>query len=304
MTVPSENPKQRLVSGSEAIDFAKCETLWKFKYHPKYRLAALSDGVAVTTGITGHAGLEKFYQKIMDGEDWDTAAEFVVMKLAEAAIGAAVKGDAEMSQMYADLGTRLKEYFEYYRSDMEDWEILYVESKVEATDDNIGWGIVGRLDMIIRYRRGPLVGQLAVVDHKFVYNFWNDKVLAMSPQATNYPKAVRIMFPGEKVAHFLANEIRYRMNADTKFRRTPIEYSPIKNKNVARNHAILARRINRYAAMDREEVAQQLSRTMSRTSCEYCKFHDLCDAELQGTDTRKMEEVFYRPNTYGYKDDD
>lgn len=287
----------RPVSTSEAGSLAKCETLWKYSHHPAYNLEPLTTGPAITRGVTGHSALEAFYKRIKAGVPYDEAAKAITNKLIEAALKAMSNGDSNKSQMYSELAVIMEEYFAEYRSDVEDWEILSIEEKLELPD------FIGRLDLVIRYRRGPHVGEIAPVDHKFLYNFWNASAYKMSPQAPNYIRALRALYPNERITHMLYNQIRFRMDAKDRFCRYESKPSTIKIRNFAKNHAIMAERITRYRELSREEVDATVSRAVVKTTCEYCVFSDLCDAQLEQLDTTNMERFNFNRNSYGYTDE-
>lgn len=300
-------PEFRPVSTSEVADL-KCETLWKYKYHPNYSLSPLTDGPAVSLGITGHSALEYFYNLISEGINWEDAREVTVSKLTDASIQAIINGDAEKASMFSDLAIIITKYINYYfPAQLDEWDIVGTEYKVQCKiplPSGRTFNFVGRVDLIIRYKRGPFKGQIAPVDHKFIYNFWTLKAFQMSAQAPNYVTALKHMFPEETITHLLINQIRYRMDAKESYNQTPVDTSYKKRLGVMENHSILSDRANYLSKLSRQEVDNQTSRVMVKTICEYCSFTQLCDAQLEGTDTKTMEAVNFKPNTYGYKDND
>jgi hypothetical protein len=290
--------ENRPVSTSEAGDMAKCETLWKIKYHPAYRLQPISDGPSVTRGITGHRSFEEYLIKITQGASHTEAAEFVVSSLMEAGMHYMTKGDMAKSKMYSEMCALMDAYFKHYGDFTAEWEILGIENKVEDPS----FGFVGRLDVLIKYKSGRYINQVAVWDWKFLGDFWNDKAYRMNASAANYLRAAKAMFPNEDIVHMVFDEIRFRTDAKDKFRRHYVDYEPVKQRNVNKNHEIYAARARKYSALSREEADAQIPRAMVKTTCEYCLVETLCEAQLREQDTTLMEKVNYKPNTYGYQD--
>lgn len=298
-------PNPRPVSTSEVADYAKCQTAWKYKYHPDYRLAPLTDGPAVSLGIAGHKALEFFYMELKDGAFWMNAKNATIQKLSDAVLHYINQGDAEKASMYSDLVVILGHYFNYYEDQLNEWEILEVEQKVQAKKE-IGkyvFDFIGRIDLLIRYKSGPFKGEIAPVDHKFIYNFWNLKAFEMNAQGPNYVSALKMMYPNERITHLLVNQIRYRMDAKESFLQTPINPPHARTQGILKNHARQAERINLLSSLPRHLVDEEASRTLVKTTCEYCQLTSLCTAQLEGLDTSAMEAANFKRNTYGYTDD-
>lgn len=301
-TVFSDRP----VSTSEAADYAKCQTVWKYKYHKDYRLTPLTDGPAIQLGVTGHSALEFFYNELKDGVSWVDAKFRTIERLSNAVIMAVTNGDAEKAAMFSDLVVIIGEYFNEYADQLNEWEILEVEFKVQALipTSTLLFNFIGRVDLLIRYKSGPFKGMIAPVDHKFVYNFWKLKAFEMTAQAPNYIAALQYMFPNERIKHLLVNQLRYRMDAKERFNQTPIAPTHAKMMGVIENHSKIAGDINVLSCMSREDVDIAAHRTLVKTTCEYCNLSSLCNAQLEGLDTATMEAVNFKRNTYGYHDTD
>jgi hypothetical protein len=291
----------RPVSTSEAGDMGKCETLWKFKYHPDYRLQTLSDGPAVTRGLLGHKALENYFIKIKEGVSHEEASKWVIDSLMNALLHYMQKeGDAEKAAVHGEMAKLLSLYFEFYGDPTLEWEILEVEGKVEDPT----FGFVGRLDLLIRYKKGPHVGKVAIVDHKFLYNFWHEKLYRVAAAGPNYLRAVKFMFPEYDVDHMLYNAIRFRPDAKDTFDRKELPWQKVKHLAMNANHEIYVERARRYSQLSKKEADVQIPRSFLKDTCNYCGFLDLCTAQLEGTNTDLMERVSFRPNTYGYTDSD
>lgn len=287
------------VSTSEMLDFnGKCENYWKFKYHPDYKIAPLSDGPSVDWGVQAHSALEYYYRHIKNGVEHDVVVTDVINRLTMASFEAITKSDPAKSKMFADMAVRLKEYFDYYKSDIEDWEILEIEYKMEDGD------LVGRIDLIIRYRRGPFMGCIAPVDHKFLYDFWNSKAYNTAPQPRNYIRLMRANYPNERIPHMIFNSVRFRMDAVDKFHRECVEPTRMEMQKFAKNHTRVAKRIVELKLLSREEVDEEVTYSFVKTTCQYCTLEKICTAQLNGADTTNLEKYEYKPNTYGYDNDE
>jgi hypothetical protein len=287
------------VSTSQVSDYNKCATAWKYKYHPDYQLAQLTDGPSVSKGVMGHSALEAYYTRIKDGIPHKEAAKFVVNTLTEACFDKMAAGDHVKSQMFSELAALMKLYFEYYERDMYEWEILGIENKVADPT----FEFVGRIDLTIRYRGGKFKGMIAPVDHKFLGNFWNARAVKMNAQGPNYIRALRYMYPNEKVPHVLYNEVRFRPDAKETFKRVEHDPSHVKIATITENHAVQARRIQALKLLTRAQIDEEVKPALVKTTCEWCRFDALCDAQLEKLDTTLMEQVNFKLNTYGYDDD-
>jgi hypothetical protein len=100
------------------------------------------------------------------------------------------------------------------------WEILHVEQQFDVwlTQE---FEFSMRLDLLIRDLSD---GKIKVVDHKFVYDFWNMDKIRLSGQLPKYIGALRAN--NIKVDDAILNQIRYRkMKAptlDQLFQQTPV----------------------------------------------------------------------------------
>jgi hypothetical protein len=234
----------------------------------------------------------------MEGVSHDEARKFVIEKAMEASFYYMTR-DADKAKMYADMAALLDEYFKFYGDELDKFEILEVELKVEDPS----FGFVGRIDLLVRWLVGEHKGKISVWDHKFLYNFWSAKAYRMNASSANYIRAIRSMYPDEKHGPMIFSEIRFRPDARDRFHREEVPYQPVKHRNINKNHVLIAKRVNELSAMSREEVDEEATRAFIKTTCDFCLVESLCNLQLQNLDTKTMEMVNFKRNDYGYTDD-
>lgn len=297
------------VSTSEVAAFGTCQYRWMYAHHWSYHLESAKLGPALTRGLLGHSALEFFYTTYQKTEDYDHSVNETIMRTM---LGAAKLFEAEPDKaaMLSALANRLKLYFEYYRSDMDLFEILEVEKYIEAPLPGIESAyFAGRVDLVIKWKYGQFKGETSPLDHKFVYNFWPKGALELNAQMPNYVWALREM-DTPHVRRAIVNQIRHRemreesMVPEKLWQRPEIVPSLTEVNSIVDNHVKIARQIVRLQGMSKEEVRKEATRSILKFNCEYCPFYRLCKAELTGEPTDDMIAVEFKPNSYGYADRD
>ena len=288
------------VSGSEINTYLLCQRRWLYAHHPGWNLEPNTLGPALTRGLIGHKALETFYEEVMQTGDWDTAAQNCINRTTKFGFKSLNEGDSKKFEMVAGLIKILSEYFIHYKSELQDFEVLAVEELVRGPLKSPVAEFVGRVDVTIKYKRGPWKGETAPFDHKFVYNFWPDGAFMLNAQMPNYVWGVRNTYTEAVVKRAIVNQLRHRDNATERFNRRDIVPTRIEIDAIIDNHSRAATEVVAVKRMDPEDASSAVMRNISKFNCEYCPFIRMCKLDLIGEDTTIMRKTEFKKNSYGY----
>lgn len=199
----------------------------------------------------------------------------------------------EKVTLLSELSTLLEAYAEFYRT--ESFEVIAVEKVYQA---NIAEGIeyAMKLDLLVKWTAGKYRGDYELIDHKFVYNFKDSTELEMDGQMPKYIKTLKLN--GITISKASFNQIRYRQmkefDPNKVFLRVPARLHPYKTEAIWNEQ-------KKYAIEIVHNPAEPL-RTLSLVSCRGCYFHEICNADLMGQDTKNILSTRYQTSTYGYFD--
>lgn len=282
------------VSTSEVSTFLTCKQRWMYAHHPSYNLEPRTLGTALSRGIVGHAALEAYYRTWMETQDKDKAQEAGQTYLFKKSLETMQLGDVEKSAVYSQLGSVLLEYYKSAQYILDEYEVIGVESLITAPlpgCDDIEFA--GRVDLALKKR-----DEVFPYDHKFTYNFWGDTPLQMNPQINNYVWAFR-----EKGFHSrtgIINMLRYRDNAQERFKQVEVKTNSTLREVFIRNHVEAAKVITDLWHKPKVGIEDGITRSSSKFNCEYCPFATLCYTEASGQDSTTMVKASFRKNSYGY----
>lgn len=307
-----EHVRQIGVSNTEVQNAHTCELAWAFGFHPDWNYQLRNMGPARTRGIIGHAALETFYNGIREELDYDFCAQQSlnqIQDLRKQELKAGDFADPDRMSILNYLHNILEKYFEHYRSDIENWEILDVESfHAMEQPGEVDFYLPTRLDLVIYQKSGKFKGETSPVDHKFTYDFWNQWNLILNSQMILYILALRAArFAGKPqpvVKRAVVNQLRTRELKDPYphdlFRREFATFSTVKMEEVFQNHMKSAVHLAYLKRLPLEEALQEIRAAFGSKSCQYCDFKDLCDATFEQRDPTNVIEAMYKTNEYGY----
>lgn len=279
-----------LISNSEVRSFQSCQR--RHFYSFVERLAPkMGYSVAITRGVVGHDALAEYYTRKQEGfskEECLVAALLVVDNNYEKF--------PDMWNEFKQLKNVITRYVEYYWD--EAWVPVEIERQHEAFLDNktgLSYGM--RLDLL-----ASVSGSLVLIDHKFVYNFFTDKELAMSAQLQKY--LYTLNRNGIPVKTVVVNQIRYRelKNPDSSmiFKRSYVHSTEYERTRVMDQHKKTALKIQDMKLMDKDKHFMLTEMSLDKHTCGSCTFQPLCKDYLQGNDSSKTKEILYKNNTYLY----
>lgn len=279
-----------LISNSEINTFLNCQR--KHFYSFRKGLAPRTHSKALTRGIVGHEALETYYTAKKNGASKNDCLA-VALEVIDTNTDIYDEYTAELLQ----LRDVIRRYVEYYWD--EPWSVLEVESQHEGPFfENVSYGM--KLDLLVEVTAGREKGQIHLIDHKFVYDFWSDREIQMNAQLNKYIKTLRDN--GFPVRKGILNQIRYRKLKDPKpdslFRRDAIVLSPYEIESFYLEARKVAREINRLYQLTEEEHREYTMMRIDKETCGKCSFQPLCKISLQGQDTTRTEKAIYQRNTY------
>lgn len=279
-----------LISNSRTNTFLTCQRKEYYAFRERLQPLHKNYGKALTRGIIGHAALEAYYHMKQAGYDKEHCTAVAIEQ-----VNIAIDDIPEFTKEFLQLQDVLLAYIDLYWD--EEWEILEVEQKHQSFFDNSTVEIKYdmRLDLLVKIGK-----DIVLVDHKFVYNFFNDKELKMNSQTRKYIKCLRDS--GIPVKKAILNQIRYRElknpNSEKCFRRTPVISSNTEIDNVATEHNKVATEIYKLHQLPIEEHKSRTTMHIDKNTCTYCAFQPLCKDFLQGIDSTGTKAVLYQDNEY------
>ena len=288
-------PEKQLVqkvSHSEAETFLSCRR--KHYYGYGRGLKPKMQGLSLSSGSFLHEVLEVYYNVLLaagDTSKLQRAARTQAFETAQAYYEEKVaSGEFEDR---APTGRRsVKEaLFEFYFLNepivSKGWTVLAVELKValniELEDGSI-FQYPFVVDLIARDHRGKMV----VIDHKFLYDFYDELFADLGTQLPKYVGALRL--GGYEIDYAAYNMIRNRTKKDAQpedvMRVLPImPKAPMINDVLSEQFAV-AQEIIDGRSLSIEEREHFAYRSASSITCRSCDFSDLCRDERVGADTK------------------
>lgn len=195
-------------SHSEVESYLLCRR--KHYYGYARRLQRITESSSLAMGTAGHAVLEAFYGRILEAGDTlkeQQAAFEDALAVAEAEYLAIVNEgyedkDPKRTTLYSAL---FEWYFPNEPLTKKGWRIFAVEAEFNLMyDEENGLCYPFKIDLIARDPDGKTV----VVDHKFVWDFYNYNDSELQPQIPKYIGALRAL--NYKVDYGMYNQVRTR----------------------------------------------------------------------------------------------
>lgn len=251
-------------------------------------------GEALTRGTLGHKALEVYYLAIIQRASHPEAVKAAMLNLGQAGLD-----DNDNLEIVGQLMPILQKYFEKYgEGDLFEWEPLAIEQEFRFEIPNSGGLIFPfRVDAIWRNRR---TGKIYVVDHKFLYNYYQRNTIRIQPQMPKYIFALRSM--GYEIEDGMYNMLSTRKNSRDPARREFTQTSDAKAKQFFREQLDAMLEIRALKQLPNDEWERlNTRRNANAFNCKNCMFLDLCANDLEGMGGRRFYiEANFRPNTYGY----
>lgn len=261
---------RRVISHSEADAHSQCEV--KHHYAHEDKITPLTHSDALGLGTCGHLFMETFLKAILSNMNDEQAKDFAIDAVAGESFGAKAISLCIpwVENIWPNLG----------------WKVLAVEQEFRvAISETLVYAC--KVDAVVE-----IDGDIVLVDHKFLYDPYDQSVIDIFPQLPKYMGAMRNN--GVPVKYALYNMIRTR--------NTTKELYTIK-ATYPNNHRVKTAMLEQIEVMKRIEQGTKLPiHTSNKMNCGNCQFKDLCAMELRGEDSTLFKQNFFVPNTYGYED--
>lgn len=274
------------VSHSEVDSYLLCRR--KHYYGYTLGLQRVRESSSLAMGTAGHKVLEVFYQAILDGKKFDSA-------LADAAlVSVDLRKEVEIPTNRANIFDTLFDiYFPNEPFYNHGYEILGVEKQFNLEYDEVNklqYPFV--VDLIVRSPEGKVI----VVDHKFVYDFYNYEASIMQPQIPKYIGALRAL--NHKIDYGMYNMIRTRkmkeMDATNMVQTLDVKPEAQRVVNVFTEQIAVASEIQAIKSKPEELQEAMAYRVANKMVCQSCSFLDICRTELVGGNGKLMMETEYK----------
>lgn len=281
-----------LISNSEVNTFQTCERQHYYAFREALK-PKKGHSKSLTRGIVGHEALELYYKAKRKGFSKEVCTQQLI-----GAVESEIPKYPEYSQELYQLISVLQRYVEYYWD--EPWKILEVESTHSTLLGNstVKYGL--RLDLLVEVTSGRDKGQIIIVDHKFVYDFFNDREKQMNTQLVKYIRTLKKN--GIPVRKAILNQIRYRQmkSADPNmlFRRDTIVTTDKESERFMEEFSKVAEDIDWLTGLSQEIHKASSRMHIDKQTCSQCAFQPLCKLNLQGLDEQPTKDMLYTHNDY------
>lgn len=284
--------KNNTISNTEITSYNTCAKQHDYAYNLSIEPKQTKDHFY--RGEVGHSALQAYYFEMMQGSSPKTRLAAAIHVLNEEASRLLVEEpeDIDKINILSNLTKIIKEYHNFYQDDP--FRVLAVEEEY-STPLFLGTDYMMRLDLLVEFTDGKYRGDLAVFDHKFIYNFKTTVELSMDGQIPKFVKTLKDN--GFTISKGFFNQIRYRDDAKERFQRTRIPFTTTSLGNIWNEQKEAARRIQ----VSNESNVKPL-RVLNPFICKNCIYSELCIAELSGSDTEQMIKANFKKRDRLFKD--
>jgi hypothetical protein len=272
------------ISNSQIMDWQKCPR--RFYYAQILKLRPKDYPPALQRGLAGHALMEAFFKRALEGGDYDECVAATNPILADPTV---------LHQGGMDIYRHVLAYGAYFFSlplKVRSVEINYL---IETFDGN---QFAFTPDLIAEWTSGPKRGQSVMIDFKFTGQFWNDAELGVYQQVPKYIRYYNKL-TGEKLHNGQVVQLNTRAaqtaTGTSLFRVSPVKITEDKLDRIELENIRLMEEVI-YAKENYEE--DDYNRTVDSYQCKMCFFASICAMDLEGRDSSKVRERAFTINTY------
>lgn len=264
-------PELKSVSHSMVESFLTCPK--KFTLAHVENLQAKREGKGTSIGSGGHKFLEHFFRAIKDDDASDADALRIALEKC-ALEGVPILSIEKAMNWTQKIWPTLN------------WKILEVEVKFRVPTGE-GTFFPGTIDLIVQLPDG----KIAIVDHKFVYDFYDRELVDIMGQLPKYFGAMLML--GRRVDTAFYNQIRTRNVKDEDLKYSLIEVPITKERaqEAIRQQIMVSQQINN---------GYYDYKNSSKPTCQYCPFKAICMQDVNGRPTKMLKQLDYEPSDYNY----
>lgn len=274
----------KIISNTEITSYNGCTKQHYYMY--TLGLGPRDLSMPLYRGILGHKALEAYYHSIQAGNSVDASKRFAVDSLKGELNRLSDEEPWEFEKLaeLKRISDRIDVYPEYYRVD--NFRVLSVEevfSTVTPYEDTLFGAIP---DLVVEFIAGEHKGDLAILDHKFVYNFKTAEELKLDAQLPKYKKTLQDN--GYPVHWIVFNQIRTR---DMKYKSTADMF----RRSYCRSTVESGKTIWSEQMLTVGDILQEKPprRSLAPMICKGCWFKDPCTASMDGQPIETMLQALY-----------
>lgn len=277
-----------MFSPSEIDSYNACPQ--KHFYAFGERLMAGDQVESITRGNLGHAGLAGYYSTFLGKSPKTQVKDFEEAKSnMHLALLSYIQEHPDAAPLVTEVMGLLNGWAAINKDELNYQEIIAVENTFEVGEAAF------TPDLIVRSR----MGEVKIVDHKFVYNFYSDNTINLAPQLPRY--VTLLARQGLLVHKAEYNMIRHRKDAKITYKRADVPLTPGKMAEYSDDMDATGREILELKALPVDEWKKRIRRRPSTFTCDHCAFTSLCLTDLENRPGRaNLVKMFYKDNTYGY----
>lgn len=286
------------ISHSEVETYLTCRRKHHYSYTQSLQPAVVS--TALSYGSAGHAVLEAFYSTVLKAGTTSTAQKKAVPAALEAAHARfdelVEEGWEQPDNRQPLVEVLFNPEYGYFANEAyvkNGHVIVGVEEEfLLQYDDEREYRFPFVVDLIVKLKGG----QLIIVDHKFVYEFYNHTTVRHMTQLPKYIAGMRAL--NHKVAYGQYNMLRTRKIKAPKIEQTlsDIDVKPSNQrvKETFTNQVNVAYDIQELKTKTEEEQDALAFRVGNTQICKYCDFGDLCATEMEGGNVALLLKTDYK----------
>lgn len=282
------------VSHSEVDSYLLCRR--KHYYGYTLSLQRVRESSALAMGTAGHKVLETFYKALLEAgttHEQQLAAMPQAIAVAGEVIGQ-LRQEVEVPANRANIFDTLEDlYFPNEPLVQEGWTILAVEKQFNLEYDP---ETQAQYPFVVDLIAVNPDGKTVVIDHKFVYDFYNYEASIMQPQIPKYIGALRAL--NYKIDYGAYNMIRTRKlkeaDSTSMIQWLDVKPEPQRVKQVFIEQISVANEIQSIKTLTPEDQAGRAYRVANKMVCQSCSFLDVCRTELSGGNSKLMIETEYK----------
>lgn len=284
-----------IVSHSEIDTFLLCERRHYYAFGEQIQKIHLSE--SLQRGIAGHSMQEAFFTWFKQTNSFNYAMEKVDERFSTL-IGPVM--DPKQLKMLTELQVRVIGYLQHYENTIRQWDIRHVEQtfRVPLTGSIIPGLVFAFTPDLIFFHNG----RHHVVDWKFPYNFYGPVEISLLPQIPKYISALRML--DMIVGKGYYGMIRYRSlkepNAPQMFKLQEHTPNRANLERTWKEYHSTVEQIAHFKTVGLVEWEKKVKRVGNQLVCRSCAFKELCAAEKDGSDGKRIRQEMYTKSTYGY----
>ena len=298
--MPDEKKSYLLVSNSEYLTWNSCQRRYYYEYDRKLSPKAYSGALGI--GVIGHELLETLFRAEMQGVEYSSVAEILQGRFMEMYSNAG--WDKESLFKANELVTIYDSAFNNVENEYGNRRIKAVEQEYFMYMGNLEGGVrlymPFKLDVVIQYENG----ETDIWDHKFVYNFYDDQKIQLTPQFQKYLlgfEEVTGVHPNDLVINQLRTRPLKNPTRDQQFYREFVPFRPKVASRMMHDHFAAATEIQSWKDdLSMNEKDWSSKRVFNPMVCNGCPFVSICISDLRGDNTDAIIESSYKLNEYGY----